>query len=220
MEPKIDRRATDLLMGAAVAAPFVLNDFLFVRAVGATAWLTVDYGSRFLALAVIFLYPPFRAAAMEALNFNKYPSHPWRAYLGRFAFWTGVVVVLSMAAEYGVRQPLKALIPGTELFIYPDLDLGAVYWLDITFGLALVAVSEELGFRTVARRVIGHFTDNQMWLVVVSSVVFGVIHWSNGVPNIIGSAVVGAILMVFYLRSGSILGPVAAHYLIDLWYFA
>ena len=220
MESKIDRRGTDLVMGAAVAAPFVLNDFLFVRADGVTAWLTVDYGSRFLALAVIFFYPPFRAAAMEALRFNKYPSHPWGTFLGRFAFWTGVVVVMAMAAEFAVRQPLKELIPGTELFVYPDLDLGAVYWLDITFGLALVALSEELAFRTVARRVICHFTDNQVWLVIVSSVVFGVIHWSNGVPNIIDSAVVGAFLMVFYLRSGSILGPMAAHYLIDLWYFA
>jgi|SaaInlStandDraft_2_1057019.scaffolds.fasta_scaffold24648_1 uncharacterized protein len=213
-------RATDLLMGAAVAAPFVLNDFLFVRAEGVTAWLTVDYGSRFLALAVIFFYPPFRAAATEALRFNKYPSHPWGSYFGNFAFGIGLVVVLSMAAEYAVRQPLKELIPGTELFTYPDLDLGAVYWLDVTFGLALVALSEELAFRTVAKRVIGAFSENQVWLVVVSSVVFGIIHWSNGVPNIIDSAVVGAVLMVFYLRSGSILGPVAAHYLIDLWYFA
>jgi membrane protease YdiL (CAAX protease family) len=213
-------RATNFLMGAAVAAPFVLNDFFFVRADGVTAWLTVDYGSRFLALALIFFYSPFRVAALEALHFNKYPSHPWRAYIGRFAFGTGLVVGSALVAEFGIRQPLKEIIPETELFVYPDLDLGAVYWLDITFGLALVALSEELAFRTVAQRVIGAFTDSQIWLVLVSALVFGIIHWSNGVPNIIDSAVVGAVLMVFYLRSGSILGPMAAHYLIDLWYFA
>jgi len=122
--------------------------------------------------------------------------------------------------EYAVRLPLKELIPGTELFVYPKVDFGTVYRLDVTFGLALVAISEELIFRILAIRVIRAFTDSQIWLIVVSSVVFGVIHWSSGVPDIIYDTLSGGLLMMLYLRSGTVLGPVAAHYLIDLWYFA
>jgi uncharacterized protein len=213
-------RQKDLLMGGLVAAPFIFNDFLYLHVQDVIEWLSVDYGSRFIVLALIFSYQPFRTAVLADCRFNKYPSHPWGPNLGRFAGATVIVVLLAMVLEYSVRQPLLSLMPGTALFKYPDIDLGAVYWLDVTFGLALVAISEEFAFRVVAARVIRQYTDSQVWLIVVSSVVFGLIHWSNGVPNIIDSALVGVVLMLFYLRSGSVIGPIAAHYLIDLWYFA
>jgi len=57
-------------------------------------------------------------------------------------------------------------------------------------------------------------------MVIVSSLIFGVVHWGHGLPNVIYAALAGVVLMVLYLRTGSILPGIVVHYVIDAWYFA
>lgn len=208
------------LMAGAVLAPFFLNDFAFLKVETLALWLGVDYGSRALVLAVIFAYPPFRAAAIEALGLNKPDSHPLWPHLGTLGLAGLAAAALALGSEFAIRLPLLDVLPDTALFTYPDVDFGPVYWLDITAGLVLVAVSEELACRTVMRRALEKVTDSPIVIIAVSAVVFGLIHWSNGIPNIVNATVIGAVFMAAYLRCGTILPLIAAHYVIDIYYFA
>ncbi|MEM7294932.1 MAG: CPBP family intramembrane glutamic endopeptidase, partial [Pseudomonadota bacterium] len=57
-------------------------------------------------------------------------------------------------------------------------------------------------------------------IVIVSSVLFGLIHWSLGFHAVLITGVIGAVFMLFYLRSGSIIALVLAHFLVNFIDFA
>jgi membrane protease YdiL (CAAX protease family) len=53
-------------------------------------------------------------------------------------------------------------------------------------------------------------------LLVLSSVLFGVLHLPQGAWGIAGAALAGALLGALFLVSGSILAPAAAHYVTNM----
>ncbi len=120
---------------------------------------------------------------------------------------------------YLVWSPLTRVLPDVSVFQYPKIDSGTVYWVEITLGLAFGAVCEELAFRSVIRRLIEFFTDNRMIIVIISAAIYGLAHWRFGLPNIAATTLYGVILMVTYLRLGSILPPMIAHYFLNVWIF-
>jgi membrane protease YdiL (CAAX protease family) len=86
-------------------------------------------------------------------------------------------------------------------------------------GLALAAgVNEELMFRALLPTLIfGACGGRFAWAAIaVSVVVFGLMHFYQGLGGVIGTALVGAVLMALYLVSGNILAPMLLHFLIDL----
>ena len=103
---------------------------------------------------------------------------------------------------------------------YPRIEDVFLFRLDMSFGLALTAVSEELAFRSVAKGIAERYLDRPTVLVVLTSVLFGLAHWSHGVPNVIATSLDGMILMVLFLRTGSILPSILAHYFINVLSFA
>jgi membrane protease YdiL (CAAX protease family) len=55
-----------------------------------------------------------------------------------------------------------------------------------------------------------------VWLVVISSIIFGFAHAYQGVQGIIASACVGAMFAVLFVTTHSLLIPIILHALIDL----
>jgi membrane protease YdiL (CAAX protease family) len=53
-------------------------------------------------------------------------------------------------------------------------------------------------------------------VIAVSAVLFGAIHWSQGVDRIVSCALIGAVFMAVYLRVGALWPVVVAHYVIDV----
>ncbi|MEE3051627.1 MAG: hypothetical protein VX535_08640, partial [Pseudomonadota bacterium] len=51
-----------------MTAPFFLNDFIFLNIETAPQWLAADYGSKMLALIVLFAVLPFRRAAASTIK--------------------------------------------------------------------------------------------------------------------------------------------------------
>jgi membrane protease YdiL (CAAX protease family) len=91
--------------------------------------------------------------------------------------------------------------------------------LDLTLGLALVAFSEEIVFRRCARHMLTTYLGDGM-LVLATSLLFGCYHWWAGLGAMVDAALVGALFMIFYQRSGALWPVVIAHDLIDLYFFA
>ena len=69
--------------------------------------------------------------------------------LWKVALW---IVAIVIADHYlgGARPTINAALPATVLGVYPQSS-GWLYLVDLTFGLALVAYSEEIIFRRCAR---------------------------------------------------------------------
>jgi membrane protease YdiL (CAAX protease family) len=92
--------------------------------------------------------------------------------------------------------------------------------VDVVFGLALVAYSEEIVFRRCARQIFQTYLGDGYVLIFVTSLLFGAYHWWAGVGNIVEAAMMGALLMLFFRRSEALWPIVLAHYLTDVVDFA
>jgi membrane protease YdiL (CAAX protease family) len=86
--------------------------------------------------------------------------------------------------------------------------------------LALVAFSEEIMFRRLAREMLCPWLGDHALMVLATSLMFGAYHWWAGLGAVTSAAICGVFLMVLYQRSGALWPVVLAHYLVDLYFFA
>jgi membrane protease YdiL (CAAX protease family) len=92
---------------------------------------------------------------------------------------------------------------------YLDLVLRPLLWPDLIWLGLLPGLSEELLFRGVMLPALG--AD---WLaIIVSSLIFGILHFSGRQqwPYVIWAAIVGLALAYSALASGNLLVPIVAH---------
>ncbi len=90
---------------------------------------------------------------------------------------------------------------------------------ELKFGWLLsinAGVVEELLFRLALPALIFGVFGNALLAVSVSLVVFGLLHAYQGVGGVIGSFVLGVILMAVFLLTGNILWPILVHAVFDL----
>jgi membrane protease YdiL (CAAX protease family) len=174
----------------------------------AEAWLAIDYTMRVSILVLVAMVPVARVLAYRTVRL--------RIGLGELASWSLGVVALIV-----IYQPaagvLERFIPDTALGGYPRTT-GAAHAIDLSFGLLLVAVHEEVFFRRYARAAFQSFEDGAA-MIVVTSIAFGLYHWWTGIPNMILAGLMGTYLMLLYRRAGALWPCIAAHYAIDFWYF-
>jgi membrane protease YdiL (CAAX protease family) len=173
------------------------------------AWLAADYLMRIVCLAILAVPPMLR---------KQVYAHEWRdVHFLEMVFWA-LTVALTLWVTEGIWPLLAALIPAPRLGNYPELR-GLPRLFDLTFGLALVAIEEELLWRRAMRIALVRLGDGGR-MVLVSAVLFGAYHWWRGGPTILGAAVFGGLAMQFYRRTGVLWPMVVLHYCMDLAIFA
>ena len=175
------------------------------------AWLSVDYLMRVAALVALAAARPTRHLAFKprTLRIGKIELVAW--LLGALA----LAVVCSRETLWKFSS---MVLPDLPLGTYPAIT-GGSYVMDMTFGLGLVAVHEEIFFRRVARLVFRPLGDG-IWMVVATSLIFGLFHWWSGLANMLLATVAGAFLMVLYRRAGALWPAIVGHYLVDLFAFS
>ena len=103
---------------------------------------------------------------------------------------------------------------------FPPLDNEIWEAVDLTFGLGLVALSEELVFRRLWHNWWQTRGDGLPALYIGSALVFGLLHLPQGLADTAIACVWGLLLMYLYRRGASLAFVVFVHYAVDLWYFA
>ncbi len=142
-----------------------------------------------------------------------------RIELGRVAyliFWGAGALALGMAtlwfflvlrkkSGWGERRLVRELMPVTrrEKGLYAGLSFCAGFGEEIAYrGYAIPAVIVAGGSAPAA--------------LAVTSVAFAVLHSYQGVLGVVRTGVVGVIMGVVFLHTGSVWPPMVAHVLIDL----
>jgi membrane protease YdiL (CAAX protease family) len=97
----------------------------------------------------------------------------------------------------------------------PTIESPMWHWLDLTFGLILVGIFEELIFRGYMHSFLSRFFQNHLIIIGLSAVAFGFIHWSGGLHKIIITGIIGAIFMALYVRTRSLPAIMLAHFAIN-----
>ena len=131
------------------------------------------------------------------------------------ASWIISIVLFDHYVCGWIRCTLNTALPATVLGGYPETH-GWLHIVDVVFGLALVAYSEEIVFRRCARHLFQIYLNDGYALVVVTSLLFGAYHWWTGIGNIVEAVLMGVLLMLFYRRSAALWPVVLGYYLTDI----
>lgn len=198
---------------ALLAAPFFLNDFANLLVRDWRVWLTIDYVFLKLVPLAVILWA-VRAGVLRAGDFGL-RTVPWRVLLPSLVLLTLVGLLIDQNG-YTLMNNLPGYAP---LGGMPAITSGMWNWIDLTVGLALVGLMEELIFRGLA------FSALSPWLppvgvVGASAVAFGLIHWSLGWHSVVITGVIGAVFMLAYLRLQSIAPLALAHFAVNFVAFA
>ncbi len=144
----------------------------------------------------------------------------WARMLATEALAIGLViglivglVVLTIVGIRAARQEQDVIVVGDIRSMLPrnrqELRLGALLSLN-------AGVVEELVFRLALPAALFGASGSAVAALVGSILLFGALHLYQGVAGVIGTAVVGAMMMALYVVSGSILVPIVLHAIFDL----
>lgn len=124
-----------------------------------------------------------------------------------FVVLTWVGVRAARDGDEGIMSvgDIQAMLPRNR----QELRLGAM--LSINAGIV-----EELAFRLAIPALVFGATGSAIAAVAFSALLFGGLHLYQGAAGIIGTTVVGVVMMALYVISGTIVVPILLHMLVDL----
>ena len=193
--------------------PFFLNDFTNIYVESFSVWLVIDYACRIVPLWIL-LFLPWRGTLIRSdLGFPYVAGD-------RIFFWTLIIGTVSLyAAIFDYGPDWRDQLPWTGIGTVPyDIDSPLAFW-DYWFGLALVAVSEEVIFRGLALSACRKLKLHPILIFILPAVIFALIHWSSGSRNMVLAFSFGLILMVPTYRTGSVIPAIIGHYVANLYLF-
>ncbi len=175
----------------------------------ALPWLLADYAGRIAAIAVILILPAGRWCLRQRddLKVGTLEAGLWIV---------GIALLFRLAP---IDSTLFSWFPQAPLGAYPA-PRGLLYAFDITLGLALVALHEELVFRKLGAQVFAAFGWGAWPTILATGLLFGFYHWWRAPAGMIAAGLYGVVAMVCYRRTGSLWPVGFAHYLVDYFAFA
>ncbi|MBU0485546.1 MAG: CPBP family intramembrane metalloprotease [Proteobacteria bacterium] len=197
-----------------LTSPFYLNDFASILIKEWRPWLLVDYlGVKLFPLLVTFWL--IRRKKMRPVEFGLAPQN-----LASFCVVFLVVTLIGTIIDQNGYQLITKLPGYPALGDMPEITIPAWNWLDLTLGLLLVGILEELIFRGFMHTFISRYTENSFIIVTISAVTFGLIHWSLGLHAVLVTSIIGAVFMIAYLITRSLPAIMLAHFAINFIDFA
>lgn len=193
--------------------PFYLNDLNDIFVEDWRCWLAIDYTAvKLLPLLVLAWLISRKEAGLSSLGLRMTSAA---------SFW-GVLSVGFLSAAFIEQNSylLTGLLPGAPLGKMPEIISPVWRWVDLTLGLAMVGVVEELVFRGYLRLFLFRYTRRNWLVILVSAMAFGFIHWGGGVQKVVSASAIGAVFMALYLRTRSLPAIMAAHYLVNFVAFS
>jgi CAAX protease family protein len=192
--------------GAAPLAIMVASQIVRLHQTNAGSWIFWDYAGRLTALATLAALPAARAIA-------------FRSDKCQMSLWQIPVWIVGICSAERLSQPVNHLVnevfPMTVLGAYPRPS-GWLYFIDLVFGLALVAVSEEIIFRRCARHVLQSCLGDGVATIAATSLLFGCYHWWAGLGTVVTATIIGVLLMLMFKRSVALWPVALAHYCVDI----
>ena len=182
---------------------FVLNDFGFIYTKTPLSWLLFDYSCRIVVLGLI--YYGYKKSLFTPIYIGLNPLPKKEFFLH--------TIVLTIVSLFLFEYVIDYIYSGGFLE-FPEIKNNTLFIFDLTIGIALVALSEELLFRGL---IYNRLTKHK---VLFSSILFGLIHWGSGFDSVVIATIIGVLFALSYKKTGSIYPAIAAHYLIDFILFS
>ena len=119
-----------------------------------------------------------------------------------------------------------------HVIIYTNVPVGIWQWhyfpkihdpglkaFDLTIGLVLVALAEEIIYRKLMLEVLTLFDFQPVSIYLTSSLLFALLHINQSADTTATAFAAGIIFMYSYRASGTLWVPIVVHYLVNLYIF-
>jgi len=117
----------------------------------------------------------------------------------------------------------KIIVVDTPVFAYKDMVPGGDARFFTIFYLAITAaIFEEIFFRGLIWRLVytSNINGNKSYVyIVISSLLFSLVHWENGLPEVLATLVYGVVACILFLRLRNLYPLIVAHFFIDVVIF-
>jgi hypothetical protein len=195
------------------ALPFYLNDFSNIFINAELPWLIIDYSLKLIPLCFIFYMVGKKVLNLKDLGLTPIPPI-------KFILWTIGITLLGLCLDEPGFALWSKILPFFKLGTIPIGPDSTFYTFDMTIGLMLVAIAEEIIFRGLAFTVLKEKGFSPAAIFILSGITFGLIHWSAGPVAIVATALTGTGLMICMWKTKSILPTIVAHYIINYLSFS
>ncbi len=210
------------------SAVFILGSILVLAAL---AWATYQSGrllrsvpirenlllapvENVVKAAVIALCAGLAAVSgLPPAQFGWVIAHPFEDLAAGILLGLSAQVVVNLVTSWAIARFGKG--------VYSPVVLKNIFprsrreWLLVPAAMFLAVLLEEVLFRGLLLGGLSAFVPAPL-LVVGLGCVFGVMHSPQGTLGMIVAALIGMILSLLFLWSGSLLAPLVAHYLLNL----
>ncbi|MCG6534668.1 MAG: CPBP family intramembrane metalloprotease, partial [Syntrophales bacterium LBB04] len=193
----------------ALCLPFYLNDLSDIFVTDWRLWILIDY----VAVKLFPCFVIFWLILKQKMDFADFGLNipPAASFLTVFFISTLIGIFIDQngyhfADKIHGYQPLGGM---------PEIASPLWKWIDLTVGLLMTGICEEMVFRGYLRTFLSQYTKRASAIVLISALAFGLIHWSGGFSRVLVTSVVGAVFMLLYLRTSSLPAIMAAHFAIN-----
>lgn len=214
---KIEQQGTiglHTLVLVLLVGPYYLNDLANIFIKDWRLWLFIDYVV-VKCTAIVVTMGLIRSKKMEPAEFGITTQR-----LPLFLVVFLITALVGTIIDQNGYQLIKSLPGYPSLGGMPVIGSPVWNWIDLTMGLLLVGVVEELVFRGYMVTFINRFTENSTVIVAISAVIFGLAHWSLGLHAVLITSIIGAVFMIVYLKTRALPPIMLAHFVINFIDFA
>ena len=199
---------------ALLTVPFYLNDFSSIFVKDWRIWLLIDYvGVKIFPLVVMMWL--LTNKMMTPVDFGL-----TKQSISSFVVLFVVITIFGIVVDQNGYLILSSFPGYAPLGAMPNINSHTWNWIDLTLGLLLVGIVEEMVFRGYMYTFLSRLTQDGFKIVAVSSVLFGLIHWSSGLHTVIVTSIIGAIFMFAYVRTRMLPPIMLAHFAVNFLDFS
>jgi uncharacterized protein len=192
-----------------IFGPYFIKHVFLVGTPGVVEWLVWDYSVRCISLLGIVLY----------CRNSPIGKPPRIASIGAgLAFFVLASLSIFLLSTY-MGPELGRALPYLGLFQTPLIKDHDLLIFDLTIGIALVALSEDLAFRQVIFAVLRRLSLNEEGVIFLSALFFGFVHLTSSVANMRSAFFGGLLLGAVFSATGRLSICVILHYVGDFLFF-
>ena len=210
-----------LVLALCGIAPFMVNGL--VNSVIAHNAL-LYWGFEMLTWIIIpstILYLVLRTPGVQLSELGYHGSFRGQAGIGRVLLACAVFAPLCYGVYYYSYDFFSSLFPGQGFFQYDSIvpESGFFYYLVIIYFALSAGLVEEFLFRGLLYRAFSGFKHSLGLFLVISPILFSLVHWEDGIANLASTYIVGIFMTIAYLGFRNLWPLVIGHVFTDLVWF-